>query len=228
MFVVYLVVLVVVVVVLNAPVLDVARMEVVRAVVRVAAGVVVVRCVVLAVVERSVCLVVVVLGEPVCVATTSGVVDAVVPEVRAEEAVSCVSAVCGAVVLKPDEVVFAAWNDVADEVPAAVAEADVTEVTGAADDVEAVEACTADVLLPVVTAMPVLIVVGGSVILIWFLTPELKNDFSRSMRHIPKHTVSIMQQLRAMDVRFMNTAFFLDLSFSYSSLRRKTLFAMSL
>lgn len=50
----------------------------------------------------------------------------------------------------------------------------------------------------------------------------------RFMRHIPKHTVSIRQQLRAIDVRLINTAFFLDFSFSYSSRRRKTLFAMSL
>lgn len=116
---------------------------------------VVVRFVVRAVVERSVCLVVVVLGEPVCVATASGVVEAVTPEVRAEEAVSCVSAVCGAVVLKPDEVMFAALKLVADEVPAAVAEADVTEVTGAVDDVKAVEACAEDVLLTVVTDISV-------------------------------------------------------------------------
>jgi hypothetical protein len=50
---------------------------------------------------------------------------------------------------------FAALKLVADEVPAAVAEADVTEVTGAVDDVKAVEACAEDVLLTVVTDISV-------------------------------------------------------------------------
>lgn len=70
-----------------------------------------------------------------------------------------------------------------------------------------------------VIALPEVVVVIVSVTIDGSLIVGGSSGLSLFMRHMPKHTTIMTQQLRARAERLMNNDFFLSFSFRYSSRR---------